>query len=489
MQNLEEGLTFDDILLVPQKSNVLPKEIDVSTNLTKKIKLNIPIVSAPMDTVAESELAIALAREGGIATIHKNLSIKEQVAEVDKVKRSESGMIVNPITLSPYEPILKAVEIMEQYKISGIPITRGEKLIGILTNRDLRFEEDFDKKISEVMTKGKLITVPIGTTLEQAKKILQEHRIEKLLVVDKEKNLKGLITFKDIEKKIKFPYASKDELGRILVGAACGVILGGDDKKRIEVLVEAGADVIVIDTAHGHSKNVIESVKFIKKKYKIEVIAGNVVTKEGAYDLIKAGADALRIGIGAGSICTTRIVSGVGMPQATAIRNCYEVAKKYKVPIIADGGIKYSGDITKALACGASTVMLGNLLAGTEESPGETVIYEGRSYKVYRGMGSLGAMRQGSKGRYGQESITSTKLVPEGIEGMVPYKGSVNQCINQLIGGLRSGVGYCGSRNLKELVQKAKFIRTTSTGFKEGHPHNMFITKESPNYTKRNIDL
>jgi len=478
----QEGLSFDDILLVPQKSEILPRQTNLSTFLTKRIKLNIPIISSPMDTVTESEMAIAMAREGGIGIIHKNLTIDKQVEEVDKVKRAESGMIVNPITLSPDEPIKKALEIMENYKISGIPITKNEKLVGILTNRDLRFEENTDKKIYEVMTKENLVTVPVGTTLKQAEKILQKHKIEKLLVVDKNNKLKGLITFKDIEKKIKFPHASKDKLGRLLVGAAVGIINNSDSLERIDKLIKVGVDIILIDAAHGHSKNVIETLKFIKKNYNIEVIAGNVVTEEGAEDLIKAGADALRVGIGAGAICTTRVISGVGVPQITAIINCYKVAQKHRIPIIADGGIKSSGDIVKALACGASTVMLGNLLAGTEESPSEDIVYEGKRYKVYRGMGSLGAMLKGSKERYGQGEIISSKLVPEGIEGMVPYKGSVNQCLNQLIGGVRSGMGYCGSRNLKELVKKAKIIKITSRALKESHPHSIVITKEAPNY-------
>jgi len=486
MQINGEGLTFDDVLLVPRRSNILPKEVDLSTQLTKKIKLNIPIVSSPMDTVTESEMAIALAREGGIGIIHKNLPIDKQVEEVDKVKRAESAMIVNPITLSPEKPISEAIKIMEEYKISGIPITKKEKLVGILTHRDLRFEEDLDKKISEVMTKKNLITVPVGTTLKQAEKILKKYKIEKLLVVDKNKKLKGLITFKDIEKKIKFPLASKDRLGRLLVGAAIGVISDRESEERLKRLIKAGVDVILVDAAHGHSQNVIKTISFIKKNYSIEVIAGNVVTAEGAHDLIRAGADALRVGIGAGTICITRVVAGIGMPQITAISNCYQVAKKYNIPIIADGGIQSSGDITKALACGASTVMLGNLLAGTEESPSEKIIYQGKYYKAYRGMGSLEAMIKGSKERYGQREITSSKLVPEGIEGMVPYKGLVNQYIHQLIGGVKSGMGYCGSKNLKELVKKAKFIKVTQAGLKENYPHHVIMTKESPNFISEN---
>ena len=488
MQNFEEGLTFDDVLLVPQKSDILPNEVNTETKLTKKISIKIPIVSSPMDTVTESEMAIALAQEGGIGIIHKNLSVEDQIAEVEKVKRSESGMIVNPVTLSPDRPILEAVEMMNKYKISGIPITEKGKLVGILTNRDLRFEEDYDKKISELMTKEKLVTVPVGTTLVEAKKILQKHKIEKLLVVDDKKNLQGLITFKDIEKKVKFPLASKDELGRLIVGAACGVISASDNKERIKALAEAGVDVLILDSAHGHSKNIIESIKYVKKNFDIEVIAGNVVTAEATKDLIEAGADGIKVGIGPGSICTTRVVSGVGMPQLSAIKNAYSIAKEKGVPVISDGGIRFSGDVAKALAFGAQTVMLGNLLAGTEESPGETVIYEGRSYKVYRGMGSLGAMKAGSKDRYQQINTTSTKLVPEGIEGMVPYKGTVNQTMHQLIGGLKSGMGYCGSKTIPELVKKAKFVKISPAGLRESHPHNMITTKEAPNYSKKDLN-
>ncbi|QWK12693.1 MAG: IMP dehydrogenase [Aquificota bacterium] len=478
-----EGYTFDDLLLIPQYSEVLPHEVDVSTWLTKKIKLNIPIVSAAMDTVTEARLAIALAREGGIGIIHRNLSIEEQAQEVEKVKKSESGMILQPVTVRPDNAVKEALEIMERYKISGVPVVSdGNKLVGILTNRDLRFIKptDYHKPVSLFMTSQNLIVAQERVTLEEAEEILQRHKVEKLPIVDKEGRLVGLITIKDITKRKKYPNACKDELGRLRVGAAVGT--GPDTKDRVDALVSVGVDVIAIDTAHGHSKRVLETVEFIKSTYpNLEVIAGNVATAEGALDLIKAGADAVKVGVGPGSICTTRIVAGVGVPQLTAIRWAYEVAKEYGVPIIADGGIKYSGDIVKALAMGASSVMLGNLLAGTEEAPGETVYYQGRAYKVYRGMGSLGAMMsRRSADRYGQEKME--KFVPEGIEGRVPYRGRLSDVIYQLVGGLRSGMGYVGAKNLEELRQKAKFVRITWAGYKESHVHDVQITKEAPNY-------
>lgn len=478
-----EGYTFDDLLLIPQYSEVLPHEVDVSTWLTKKIKLNIPIVSAAMDTVTEARLAIALAREGGIGTIHRNLSIEEQAQEVEKVKKSESGMILQPVTVRPDNTVKEALEIMERYKISGVPVVSdGNKLVGILTNRDLRFIKptDYHKPVSLFMTSQNLIMAQERITLEEAEEILQRHKVEKLPIVDKEGRLVGLITIKDITKRKKYPNACKDELGRLRVGAAVGT--GPDTKDRVDALVSIGVDVIAIDTAHGHSKRVLETVEFVKSTYpNLEVIAGNVATAEGALDLIKAGADAVKVGVGPGSICTTRIVAGVGVPQLTAIRWAYEVAKEYGVPIIADGGIKYSGDIVKALAMGASSVMLGNLLAGTEEAPGETVYYQGRAYKVYRGMGSLGAMMsRRSADRYGQEKME--KFVPEGIEGRVPYRGRLSDVIYQLVGGLRSGMGYVGAKNLEELRQRAKFVRITWAGYKESHVHDVQITKEAPNY-------
>lgn len=478
-----EGYTFDDLLLIPQYSEVLPHEVDVSTWLTKKIRLNIPIVSAAMDTVTEARLAIALAREGGIGIIHRNLSIEEQAQEVEKVKKSESGMILQPVTVRPDNTVKEALEIMERYKISGVPVVSdGNKLVGILTNRDLRFIKptDYHKPVSLFMTSQNLIVAQERVTLEEAEEILQRHKVEKLPIVDKEGRLVGLITIKDITKRKKYPNACKDELGRLRVGAAVGT--GPDTKDRVDALVSVGVDVIAIDTAHGHSKRVLETVEFIKSTYpNLEVIAGNVATAEGALDLIKVGADAVKVGVGPGSICTTRIVAGVGVPQLTAIRWAYEVAKEYGVPIIADGGIKYSGDIVKALAMGASSVMLGNLLAGTEEAPGETVYYQGRAYKVYRGMGSLGAMMsRRSADRYGQEKME--KFVPEGIEGRVPYRGRLSDVIYQLVGGLRSGMGYVGAKNLEELRQKAKFVRITWAGYKESHVHDVQITKEAPNY-------
>jgi len=478
-----EGYTFDDLLLIPQYSEVLPHEVDVSTWLTKKIRLNIPIVSAAMDTVTEARLAIALAREGGIGIIHRNLSIEEQAQEVEKVKKSESGMILQPVTVRPDNTVKEALEIMERYKISGVPVVSdGNKLVGILTNRDLRFIKptDYHKPVSLFMTSQNLIVAQERVTLEEAEEILQRHKVEKLPIVDKEGRLVGLITIKDITKRKKYPNACKDELGRLRVGAAVGT--GPDTKDRVDALVSIGVDVIAIDTAHGHSKRVLETVEFVKSTYpNLEVIAGNVATAEGALDLIKAGADAVKVGVGPGSICTTRIVAGVGVPQLTAIRWAYEVAKEYGVPIIADGGIKYSGDIVKALAMGASSVMLGNLLAGTEEAPGETVYYQGRAYKVYRGMGSLGAMMsRRSADRYGQEKME--KFVPEGIEGRVPYRGRLSDVIYQLVGGLRSGMGYVGAKNLEELRQRAKFVRITWAGYKESHVHDVQITKEAPNY-------
>ncbi len=476
-----EALTFDDVLLVPQYSEVLPKDVDVSTYLTKIIKLNIPLLSAAMDTVTEAATAITMAREGGLGVIHKNMSISAQAIEVDKVKKSESGMIVDPITLSPEHKIFQALEVMRSYKISGIPITKNGKLVGILTNRDLRFERNLDKNVSEVMTKEGLVTAPEGTTLEDAKELLQKYRIEKLPVVDKNFKLKGLITIKDIEKARKYPNSCKDGLGRLRVGAAVGV--GADRDERVEALLKAGCDVIFIDTAHGHSKAVIESVKEIKKNFKnVQLVAGNVATADATECLIKAGVDAVKIGVGPGSICTTRIIAGIGVPQITAIMESYEVAKKHEIPLIADGGVKFSGDITKALAAGASSVMVGGLFAGTLESPGESILYQGRTYKVYRGMGSLEAMKMGSKDRYFQEEREDIKLVPEGIEGRVPYRGPLSDTIFQLIGGLRSGMGYLGCKNVEELKTKTKFIKITSSGLRESHVHDVIITKEAPNY-------
>ncbi len=482
-KNIEECLTFDDVLLVPAYSEVLPKDVDVSTQLTRTIRLNIPLVSAAMDTVTEARTAICMAQEGGIGIIHRNLSIEDQALEVDKVKKSESGMILNPITMHPDQKIYEALEVMKKYRISGVPITKDGKLVGILTNRDLRFEKRLDEKISTVMTKDNLITVPVGTTLEESKEILHKNRIEKLLVVDEHNNLKGLITIKDIEKMRKYPNSCKDSLGRLRVGAAIGP--GKDREARVEALIKAGVDVLVVDTAHGHSKDVLETIRDIKENYPdCQVIGGNVATKEGALDLIKAGADAVKVGVGPGSICTTRIVAGVGIPQISAIMDTAEVCQKYGVPLIADGGIKYSGDITKAIAAGADSVMIGNAFAGTDESPGEIVLYQGRSYKVYRGMGSLEAMKEkeGSRDRYLQGDTDETKLVPEGIEGRVPYRGALSFCIQQLIGGLKAGMGYVGAKNIQELKKKARFIRITSSGLRESHVHDVIITKEAPNY-------
>jgi len=477
------ALTFDDVLLQPAKSDILPKEVDVSTELSEDISLNIPIISAAMDTVTESRLAIAIARQGGLGIIHKNMSIREQADEVDKVKRSESGVIVDPFSLGPDDMIYEAEELMSKYHISGVPIVDNNyKLIGILTNRDLRFEQDFDRPIKEVMTKEGLVTAPVGTTVEEAKSVLQKHKIEKLPLVDENFILKGLITIKDIEKARKYPNSAKDDNGQLLVGAAVGT--GKDTFNRVRAVFEAGADVVVVDTAHGHSTKVNDMVKDIKKKFpEITLIAGNVATPEAAEELIKAGADVIKVGVGPGSICTTRVVAGVGVPQVTAINEAAKVAKKYGKTIIADGGIKYSGDIVKALAAGANTVMIGSLLAGTEESPGELEIYKGRSYKVYRGMGSVDAMKKGSKDRYFQEGKKEEKFVPEGIEGRVPYKGKLSDTIYQLVGGLRSGMGYCGTADIPALQKDAEFVRITSAGLRESHPHDVDITKEAPNYS------
>lgn len=479
---INESLTFDDVSLVPAASSVLPKEVEVSTQLTKAIRLNIPLVSAAMDTVTESRTAISMAQEGGLGIIHRNLSVEDQALEVDRVKKSESGMILNPITMHPEQKIYQALEIMKKYRISGVPITKNGKLVGILTNRDLRFEKKLDAEIATVMTKDHLITVPVGTTLEESKEILHKNRIEKLLVVDEQNNLKGLITIKDIEKMRKYPNSCKDRLGRLRVGAAIGI--GQDREARTEALIKAGVDVLVIDTAHGHAKDVLDAVLDTKENFPdCQLLAGNVATKEGALDLIKSGADAIKVGVGPGSICTTRVVAGVGIPQLSAILETTEISSRHGIPIIADGGIKFSGDITKALAAGALSVMIGNLFAGTDESPGDIVLYQGRSYKVYRGMGSLEAMKEGSRDRYFQEDVQSeTKLVPEGIEGRVPYRGALSYCIQQLIGGLKAGMGYVGARTILELQQKAKFVRITSSGLRESHVHDVIITKEAPNY-------
>jgi IMP dehydrogenase len=475
------GLTFDDVLLIPQKSEVLPKEVNVKTSVARGIELNIPILSAAMDTVTESRLAIALAREGGLGVVHKNMPVKIQALEVDKVKRSESGMIVEPVTLPPDRTIGEALEVMKRFSISGIPVTQKGKLVGIITNRDLRFEKKLHKKISEVMTKDKLITVSEGTDLEKAKEILHEKRIEKLPIVDKRGYLKGLITVKDIMKNIQYPNACKDARGRLRVGAALGV--SKDLLERAEALIAAGVDILVIDSSHGHSRGVLSSLEKVKKSFPgVPLMAGNVATTQGTKDLIEAGADCVKVGIGPGSICTTRVVTGAGVPQITAIMDCAEEAEKYKIPIIADGGIKYSGDIAKALAAGANAVMIGSLFAGTEESPGETVLFEGRSYKIYRGMGSLEAMKSGSGDRYFQEEEDIKKMVPEGIEGRVPHRGSLSESVYQLIGGLRSGMGICGAKNIAELQKKAQFIQITIAGLRESHPHGVIITKEAPNY-------
>jgi IMP dehydrogenase len=482
-EDVKIGLTFDDVLLVPAKSDVLPGEVDVSTRLTKNIRINVPIVSAAMDTVTEANLAIAVAREGGIGIVHRAMAVAAQVAEVDKVKKSESGMIVDPITLQPNEKISKALAIMERYRISGVPITKGHKLVGILTNRDLKFETNLTKKASEVMTSKGLITASEGITLEEAKEILHKHKIEKLPIVDRKKNLIGLITIKDIEKRDKYPNACKDHLGRLRVGAALGV--GKDALSRAAALYKADVDVLVIDTAHGHSRRVISTVKALRRKFpSVEIIAGNVATAGATRDLIEAGVNAVKIGVGPGSICTTRIIAGAGVPQITAIKECSEVAESFGVPVIADGGIKFSGDVTKAIAAGANSVMIGGRFAGTDESPGELMLYQGRTYKVYRGMGSLGAMEAGSKDRYAQEKVESKKLVPEGVEGRVPYKGPIAASIHQLVGGVRAGMGYCGCQNIEELRKKSRFIRITPAGLKESHVHDVTVTKEAPNYSR-----
>ncbi len=478
----KEALTFDDVLLEPARSDVLASEVDLATRLTQNIPLNIPLVSAAMDTVTDSRMAIAMAQQGGIGIIHKNMSLEDHADQVDRVKRSESGMIVNPITMSPDQKIHEAMEAMKRYRISGLPITLKGKLVGILTNRDLRFETRLDLKISDLMTKDNLITAPVGTTLEKAKSILHRHRVEKLPVVDDKYQLKGLITVKDIQKKIAYPNACKDSLGRLLVGAAIGAT--GDYLDRAAALKRAGVDVLVIDTAHGHSSRVLNAIKKIRRTYpEVDLIAGNVATEEGALALVQAGANAIKVGMGPGSICTTRVVTGAGVPQISAIVHCAKVTRRLRVPLIADGGIKYSGDVTKALAAGADCVMVGSLFAGTDESPGETVLYQNRSYKVYRGMGSLEAMKAGSRDRYGQEgSFFEGKLVPEGIEGMVPYKGSIEVMIPQLTGGLRAGMGYCGCRSIRELKSRTRFIRITNLGLKESHVHDVVVTKEAPNY-------
>lgn len=480
---LEMGLTFDDVLLIPAKSSVLPREVDISTYLTPEIKLNIPIISAAMDTVTESEMAIAIAREGGIGILHKNLTIEDQVNEVDKVKRSESGMIRNPITLTPGQTIGDALEMMKKYRVSGIPvINQNNKLVGILTNRDLRFEPNRRLKVSDLMTKENLITAPLGTTLEKAEILLQKHKIEKLPVVDKSGTLKGLITFKDILKKKKHPNACKDEHGRLRVGAAVGVTY--DSIERVKTLSDAGADVMVVDTAHGHSQGVLNTVRDIRKKFKyIQLIVGNIGTYEAALELVNCRVDAIKVGIGPGSICTTRIIAGVGVPQISAIAYAYSATKKYGIPIIADGGIKQTGDVPKAIAAGADSVMIGGLFAGVDESPGEKILYEGRSFKLYRGMGSLSAMKKGSKDRYFQDAEDDIKkLVPEGIEGRVPYKGPLEDTVYQLVGGLRASMGYTGNKNIKDLKNKSKFIRITLAGLKESHPHDVILTQEAPNY-------
>lgn len=477
----KEGLTFDDVLLVPQESEVTPNMVDLSTHLTKKIKLNIPFMSAAMDTVTEASMAIAVAREGGIGIIHKNMTIEEQAAEVDKVKRSENGVIANPFSLTAEHTLKDADDLMGKYKISGVPICDENKvLVGIITNRDLRFEEDFTKKIDEVMTKKNLITAPEGTTLQEAQAILSEHKIEKLPIVDGENHLKGLITIKDIEKAIRYPNSARDENGRLLAGAAIGVT--DDCLDRVAALVKAGVDVVCLDSAHGHSKNIMNKVREVKAAYPdLQVIAGNIATAEAARALIEAGADCIKVGIGPGSICTTRIIAGIGVPQVTAIYDVSREAKKYGIPVIADGGVKYSGDCVKAIAAGADVVMMGSLFAGCDESPGEFEIYQGRRFKVYRGMGSLAAMEKGSKDRYFQ--VGSKKLVPEGVEGRVPYKGPLSDTIFQLIGGLRSGMGYCGTPTVPALKENGKFIRITGAGLKESHPHDIYITKEAPNYS------
>jgi IMP dehydrogenase len=479
---ITDGLTFDDVLLAPQRSDVLPSEVDVSTRLTRNIALKIPIVSAAMDTVTEAHLAIALAQEGGLGVIHKNMSIESQAAEVDKVKRSESGMIVDPVTVAPDAPVAEALAMMAKFRISGVPVTVGTRLVGILTNRDLRFETRTHLPVSDLMTKDNLITVPVGTTLEQAKEILHTHKVEKLLVVDQDFNLKGLITVKDIQKQIKYPSACKDELGRLRVGAAVGVT--EDVLERVRALVSAKVDVIAIDTAHGHTKGVRDAIERVRSDFpEVELVAGNVGTYEGTADLIAAGVSAVKVGMGPGSICTTRVVSGAGMPQITAISEAARAAADTDTPLIADGGIKFSGDITKAIAAGAASVMIGSLFAGTDESPGELILRQGRSFKSYRGMGSLGAMKSGSRDRYFQEFEAATdKLVPEGIEGMVPYKGPISAMVQQLVGGLRAGMGYSGAASIRDLQARARFVQISPAGLKESHVHDVIITKEAPNY-------
>jgi IMP dehydrogenase len=483
---IPEGLTFDDVLLVPNKSAILPTQVDTRTRVSRHITLNIPIVSAAMDTVTESRLAIALAQQGGIGIVHRSMSIAQQALEVDKVKRSESGMIVDPVTIGPKNRIADALEIMKKYKISGVPVTQEGKLVGILTNRDLRFEDRLDLPVEEVMTKDNLITVAVGTTLEEAEGMLHKHRVEKLLVVDESYNLRGLITVKDIQKKINYPNACKDEQGRLRVGAALGAT--GDYLERAAELVKAKVDLLVVDTAHGHSTRVLDAVERLKDQFpNVDLVAGNVATFAGACDLLQLGVDGVKVGIGPGSICTTRVVTGAGVPQITAIAECARAAAKAGVPLIADGGIKFSGDVSKAIAAGASSVMLGSLFAGTEESPGETILYQGRSFKSYRGMGSIAAMTAGSSDRYSQEREVArgenSKLVPEGIEGRVPYKGNLAELVAQLVGGLRSGMGYCGCVNIEELQQRGRFVRITSAGLRESHVHDVIITKEAPNYS------
>ena len=482
---ISEALTFDDVLLLPAHSKILPTKVDIRSKVTREIEINIPIISAAMDTVTESELAIALAREGGIGIIHKNMPPGKQAAEVDRVKRSESGMILDPITLSPEQPIREALRVMQHYQISGIPLIKGKKLVGIITNRDLRFEQNLDRPIADLMTSKNLITAPEGTTLEEAKHILQKHRIEKLLVVDKQGNLKGLITVKDIQKKAKYPHACKDKHGRLRVGAAIGV--GKEALERAQELINSKVDIIVIDTAHGHSQKVMDTIKEFKSAFPhINLIAGNIATAEAAKDLVKCGVDAVKVGIGPGSICTTRVVTGVGVPQITAIMEVAKALKDSGIPIISDGGIKFTGDIPKAIAAGADAVMIGSLFAGTTESPGETILWDGRRYKQFRGMGSLGAMMQGSKDRYFQENVSEKeKFVPEGIEGRVPYRGPLSETVFQMVGGLRAAMGYTGCRHIAELKKKAKFVKISLAGLRESHPHDVEITKESPNYRMR----
>jgi IMP dehydrogenase len=482
-ENISEGLTFDDVLLVPARSDVLPTETDTSTQFTRGIRLQIPLCSAAMDTVTEASLAIAIAQQGGIGVVHKNLSVERQAEEVDKVKRSESGMIVDPVTIRQDRPVREALNVMQRYHISGVPVVDEDgHLVGIITNRDLRFETRFELPVSDVMTKQPLVAVPVGTTLDQAKAVLQEHRIEKLLVIDGDKHLKGLITVKDIQKAIKYPTAAKDDLGRLRVAAAIGAT--GDFKERAAELVKRRVDCLVIDTAHGHSSRVINAVREIKRSYpEVQLMAGNVGTGDGARELIEAGVDGVKVGIGPGSICTTRVVTGAGVPQISAIQSCREAARGSGVPIISDGGVKFSGDLAKAIAAGADVVMIGSLFAGTEEAPGEVILYQGRSFKMYRGMGSIGAMREGSRDRYAQEQTElDSKLVPEGIEGRVPYRGTLAEMVTQLVGGLRSGMGYTGCRDIKEFQHKTRFLRVTAAGLRESHVHDVVITKEAPNY-------